>query len=391
MRIALLTACLLLSTALSAQESDDELTEAKGLEPEKTSQKTVQKGSSPWNIRGYGLLDWRTRKGRSGQRTYAPNGEFSLALSSNWPNSTQVFAEGRVFYLQEGEKTSGILDQAGLRWRPAEHWVLALGKERNRRAPGLIISPSDFIHPHQSAPGLPEDRSGVWLTRLSWETEQQSLDLVFLPVSRITDSGLPDERSQYLGTVARWFGRFSGYDLTLDAGTMDDAWKSGASVQTFFFKTWKTYVEAGYDDERERGSALFGVSYEGSDDFGIRGEVYHNADSVQQSPRVLPSSADAANAVTVAPAEAANSLFLRNDYFIGNISLIEYRDRFNVKETWIKSLQDAGYVNILSLEYIVGDRNLASLTWIRISGDESTQYALRPFDWQALASWKYSF
>lgn len=378
MRTRVLTIALSVLAGLQASKAraqasaEDDLGEAAGLAPS-TSEPLPAKppgGTSGRAWRAYALLDWRWRSSGSreddaGAASYGPNGEIGAAASAEPGDAWTVFAEGRGVYDDETERSQGLLDQGGGRWRPSESVLLVLGKERNRRAPGLIVSPSDFLHSSQSAPGLREERRGVWLGRLAWQTEAQSADVIALPVSKEKDTGLPAEDSEYAGTAIRYFARLPrGVDLGVDMGRSGSELKAGAFLQTIAWNVWKLYGETGYDGASESGSHLLGLSYEGSSTYVARAEWYgRDRDWLPPSP-----------------------LFADRAYAILSVGAVELADTVNLTGTLVRSLETTRFATVTRAEWLVGDRHVVGATLVRLEPGEPFQGQ----GWQGTADWKVS-
>lgn len=354
----------LAASAASAQSEGDDLGEAQGLPPSEQAEPAAS-GSDDLRWRGHGLVDWRFRQSpRQGDTEEdGPNAELGATLDAALPAALSVFLEGRALYEAEVEAgdghVAGTLDQGGVRWRPQDRLSLALGKERSRRSPGLMVSPADFLHTAQNAPGLREERGGVWLARASWQTERQTVDVLAL------DGEIePDEAG---GVVLRYFRRLgSGWDLGLDVGTLDDEPKAGAFAQTIAWQVWKIYVEAGYDGATETRSQLAGVGYEGSSDYALRAEWYGRDRETTRRP---------------GGGLDMSTLFYGRSYAIFSASLLELRDRFTFTETFVKSLGDGTYGNLFRLAALIGDRHVAGATLVHagMRGMEQRQLIV---DWK---------
>jgi hypothetical protein len=273
-----------------------------------------------------------------------------------------LFAEGRAVYDDESEKALGFIDQGGVRLRPMDQLVFVAGKERNRRSPGLIISPSDFIHSAQAIPGLREARSGVWLGRIAWQTAEQSADLIALPVSAVSDTGFPTDESKYYGSAARYFARVPGFvDIGFDIGQIGDHFKTGAFAQTIFLQSWKVYGETGYDDQSAASSHLVGVGYEGSSTYTARAEYYTREAGF---PIPMP-------------------MLTESSYVILSGGATNWRDVFNFTETVVHSVEKKQYLNLLRAEWLANDFQTGGITLVHLAPRV-------PFHWQLLADWKIS-
>lgn len=368
----------------SEAASDEDLEEASGLMPEVNSRPLAQDpvnhditapgtDSSSFRFRGYFVVDWRLRETLRPQRreNFGPNAELSIATDYAWHDMASVFLEGRVGYDDEKNDRNGFLDQVGLRLRPVDAVVMVLGKERNRRSPAIIVSPSDFIHSQQNAPGLREERAGVWLARAAWQTQDQSVDVMALPFQSETELGFPDEKSGYHGTVARFFRRLPlNVDLGLDVGRFDGVNRYGAFMQGIVADIHKIYFEVGHSDYADKSETkskdashyLVGWSYEGSNDYSLKLEYY------QRDKKWIPTS----------------PLFTSEEYLIGSLGLIEFWNRFNINNTVITSLDSDSYAAILRGEWLATDRQVVGVSFVRLEPSKL-------FSWQATADWKISF
>lgn len=344
--------------------ADDDLGEAQGLPPSGQAQ-PAEGRSEDLRWRAHGLVDWRFRQQprRDGTEEDGPNAELGATLDAALPEAFSAFVEGRALYEAEvepgDEHVAGTLDQGGVRWRPQDRLSFALGKERSRRSPGLMVSPADFLHTAQNAPGLREERGGLWLARASWQTERQTVDVLAL-----AGDIEPEEAG---GAALRYFRRFdSGWDLGLDVGRLDDESKAGAFAQTIAWQVWKVYAEAGYDGATETRSHLAGVSYEGSSDYTLRAEWYGKD---QETTRRPGGGLD------------MSTLFHGKSYATFSASALELRDRFTLTETFVKSLGDGTYGNLFRLDGLIGDRHVAGATLIHagIRGMEQRQLIV---DWK---------
>lgn len=349
-----------------------ELEEASGLEPQAPTTEDAEAfvPTPAWlRWRGYGALDYGA--GKKARKTTVqeegPHGEIALAFDVAPAPTLSFFLEQRTRTEVEGrslQKVYALWEQGGIRYRPQDSFLFVLGKERNRRAPGLIVSPSDFIHSNQNLPGLREERSGVWLARASFQGPHQSFDLMALPATLENEQGMIDEDSRYKGTVARYFGRLeSGWDLGVDYGQFEDDSRAGMFVQTMLATVWKVYAEGGYHSENEAHSTLLGGSYEGSSDWNLRLEWY------QQDEDWRP------------------SLFLLQDrdYLIASLSVIELWDIFNLTPTLLQSLDSRNHqAGIFRAEWLMNQRQVAGLTFLSMNAENSSA-------WQLNLDWKINF
>lgn len=349
-----------------------ELEEAPGLEPQGPRAEEVQASSSTpvWlRWRGYGALDygaWKTSRMDSAQER-GPHGEIALAVDATITPTLSFFLEQRTQAEAEGrslQRVHALWEQGGLRYRPQDSLLFVLGKERSRRAPGLIVSPSDFIHSNQNLPGLREERSGVWLARAALQGSHQSFDLMALPATLENEQGMIAEGSRYKGTVARYFGRLeSGWDLGVDYGQFQDFSQAGFFVQTMLADFWKVYAEGGYHSRNEAYSTLLGGSYEGSADWNLRLEWY------QQDEHWRP---------TLVLLEDQN-------YLILSLTVIELWDRLNLTPTLLQSLHSDNHrAGIFRGEWLMNQRQVAGLSFVSMSAEQSSA-------WQLNLDWKINF
>lgn len=352
----------------SGAAAEDDLGEAVGLDSSTPATdlnaQAAGESSSDLHWRAYGLIDWRAKRieQRDNYVMNGPNIESGASIDFKPSTSLTLFTEARGFYSDEEKRYAGVLDQAGMRLYPSVDSVLALGKERNRRTPGLIVSPGDFIHANQSVPGMRPESGGVWLGRLAWQTETQSADLIALPVSRQSATGMPADDSQYAGTVARYFRRLpSGFDVGVDVGEVEENIKAGAFVQTIAAQIWKFYAESGYDDLSASASHLVGIGFEGSTTYSVRAEWYGRA------------------AVWAPP----SPMFTDLSYTIVSVGAVELLNRLNITDTLVRSLDTSHYFNLARAEWLVSDLHVVGITMTHL---ESGQ----PFRWQTTADWKVS-
>ncbi len=383
----------------NVQATSEDLGEASGL-PE-MAVKDVEPHSTTTFFRGY-------LKGRydllsvSKDRKEAVGAEASLETKVPIYAESELFGDLRATYYESTHHGLLRVNQFGVRKRFGERWLLALGKERNRRSPGLIISPSDVLHGRQSLPGLDEDRSGVWLARASWMTQKQSFDLILLPVDRVNDQGMPREDASTLGFMARSFHQFAHVDMQLDIGTLDEAKVFGFSAQTFIKSVWKLYGEAGYREKeitfnfprKDTWSYLTGAGYEGSSLWTVRTEYYHNDaglsdDEARIITRMKPFG-EAKNRSVDLNANALNP-FVRKNYLLASLNFIELADRWNVTQSLIHDLDGDDTLSLSRVTLLATDRSEMGLSVLSVHKKSELSSILYPFDWMASIDWKWSF
>jgi hypothetical protein len=371
MRMIYLLPFLMMFRALPGLALDGDLEEAAGLEPRNMQDEDppIPSGQSWLRWRGYGLIDYGFLKvpQQDSYQEIGPEGELALSIDITATPTLNFFLEQRTIVAKDGgtaDSVHGLWEQGGVRYRPLDSLLLVVGKERNRRSPGLIVSPSDFIHTNQNLPGLREERSGVWLARAAWQGKDQSFDLMALPVTVENSQGMIADESEYKGTVARYFGRLgSGWDLGVDYGQFREHGRAGFFLQTLIADVWKVYAEAGFDSQTEAYSTLIGGSFEGSSDWTLRAEWY------QQDENWVPTLA----------------LLQQSDYLILSLSLIELWDRFNLTPTILQSLgRHHHQAGIFRGEWLLDQRQVIGLTFLSMNPE-------RPFAWQASLDWKINF
>lgn len=419
------TFIIAITAAQSTARADDlDLDEAQGL-PDASESSPDQEGilnsgheedlpspSSPsvsalCNHRGYARIEYSVIKAATidaNPQSSFPNMTGQLAGDCRISPKVQFFGDVRGLYRDVTEKYSAILDQGGLRFRPRDQLVAAIGKERNRRSPGLVVSPSDFIHRSENLPGQDEQRTGEWLTRLSWQTREQTADIILLPVAQSKTNGLPENGSTGRGWAARYFRQLSNIDLSFAAGYVDDSEKAGVSAQGFIFSGWRLYSEAGFDREKEHltfrrhsvRSYLLGTGFDG-DKFTVRGEYYRNGAGLDNREFTTLRN-NYRRALAMGSSSPIGDLsgklltpFMRRDYAIFNAGLIEIYDRFNLTASMIRSLEDSSWVVLSRFDWLVSARSVLGLTLKNYDDADNSQYFARPLDWEASADWKWSF
>lgn len=355
------------SFAVHARAQDDGLNEATGLAPENIPETAhTAPSSSPWRFRPYILIESRYRR-RADPNTgkwFGPNLEAGTSLDYAPNSSFTLFIEGRAA-LEENEvehKGQLAFDQGGLRWRPTDPLLFVVGKERNRRSPGLIFSPSDFIHTDSNIPGLREERGGTWLARAAWQLSDHSFDVVALPFECIETTGLPCEKNNYRGSVLRYFGHLpAGIDLGLDVGHMEGVTKYGLFAQSFVLSVWKIYGEASYESAEKSQTFLIGTGFDGFTNAALRAEWYKKD---LRTPHLLP-------------------LFREDSIFILSASLMEMLDQFNATWSFLRSTETLTYGNVFRFEWLASNVNVWGLSFLNLEPK-------KPFAWQATLDAKLS-
>jgi hypothetical protein len=155
---------LLLASGL-AEAQDQDLEEAHGLPDEKPVAEKQNGLRLPEGLseRSYLWLEAFSRKEAPGDwdEVKGPNAEVSLTLNYKNNSGVQAFLDGRALHNADPKDDQGILEQGGLRYQATEKILATLGKERSRKAPGLIVAPSDFLYAQENLPGQREQRAGI--------------------------------------------------------------------------------------------------------------------------------------------------------------------------------------------------------------------------------------
>ncbi len=320
------------------------------------------------------------------------NWEGALKLQTPAKYLIQGYGDFSGYYFEDGSPIpEGLVNEWGLRLRPHEKLAISIGKERNRRAPGLLYSPSDLLHSTQAAPGLREERTGVWLGRVSYQTESATADLIYLPVDKEHSNGMPKKMMKPTSGIIRTYNRLLGVEVSVSAGRIRDINRYGAYLQGFAFDVFKLYGEWGYEQkkkvflwEREHVvSWLMGTSFEGLVNATITFEYLKfpanltdlELKQLHQSPLTV---------VAMFP-------FVRRHYVIGSIGYRELWDRINVFVTGAKSLEDKGYVGISRLEGLLSDQFTCGASYLAFGQQGHDSPELRPLNERISFDLKWSF
>jgi hypothetical protein len=374
-----------------AQAQDQDLEEAQGLPDEKPVAQAEEGWRLPegWSERSYLWLEGYSRKAARGpwEKTEGPNAEASLTLNYKSPGGFQAFLDGRALHHAETEENPGILEQGGMRYQASDRIQLMLGKERSRKAPGLIVAPSDFLYAQENLPGQREQRAGIWQGRIAWQEAGRSFEILALPFDSINEKGLPESDARWQGWAARGFYQFTNFDMQLSAGRLRDGWHEGLSTQGIL-GSWKVYAEAGWAEHAR--SQLAAVEYQGWDKWSVRGEYYHQDPLF--SGEELQKLWQHSQLLNINPAARNGSLrpFLREHYVIASVSGLDLSDSWNVFATLVRGLDDRAYLGNLRGEWLVDDHQVLGLSLLSLSEGDDQQYALRPFDRQLSLDWKFT-
>lgn len=350
--------------------------------------------------RTYVLIDGSQSTGSSDKQIYFPNAQLSFSGDFQLKAQSFFLADAVGNYDSKNREFDSFLNQIGFRSRLSDKVQYFVGKERNRRSPGLIVSPSDFIYSNTNLPGQREDRRGVWLARISYQQINHSFDIIALPVQYETSEGIPESRQDGADGAARGLRQFDNLDISFMVGRYLGIQRAGISVQSLLENKYKFYLELGmqeksklYNDTTRSNpiQTLVGVGFEGSEDFAARLEYYENgqgltADEFSQMMRTF-----ALFPAMVANRTGSQNPFLRQKYLIASLSVPEIHDRYNLIFSAINSLEDDSSLGILRFEYIASDKLLMSLSLNQVQGGPGSQYQYRNYDRQTTAELKYSF
>ncbi len=389
MKRLLLIGLLLGSSGAKAQ--DDDLEEAQGLPDEKPPVKVDEGWRLPegWSERSYIWVEGFSRKAARGDwdKVEGPNAEASLTLNYKNTHGFQAFLDGRALRNADPEYDRGILEQGGARYQASDRILVTLGKERSRKAPGLIVAPSDFLFAQENLPGQREQRAGIWQGKIAWQEAGRSLEILALPFDRLNENGMPDDDSGWNGWAARGFYQFANFDVQATAGHLKDGWHRGLSTQGIL-GAWKVYAEGGWSKDSR--SQIAGVDYQGWDKWSLRVEYLHQdplLSAVELKRLWMLSRLLDVNV----PANTSNFRpFLREHYAIVSVNAQGLDDRWNVFVTWLRGLDDRGYLANLRGEWLIDDHQVLGLGVLGFSEGDAQQYALRPFDRQVSLDWKFT-
>ncbi|MCB0406415.1 MAG: hypothetical protein KDD51_16655, partial [Bdellovibrionales bacterium] len=310
-----------------------------------------------FRYRAYAFIEgrWRYADRTRTAQFEGPYLEVDATIDNKVTDTFKVFFDGMANYSQYSNSGLFSLNQFGLRFHSGD-WVFAMGRERNRRSPGLFVSPSDPLHTNPTFAGPREIRTGEWIARLSHQAATHSTDVMYVPFRTLTKEGFPDETPR-AEVWLRHFHKIGPIDLDISGGRLDGKWRGGLSALGFVASIWKVYGEFGYREDSVW-STLLGTAFEGSDDFSVRTEfLYSSAASL--SPVPLP----------------------KGWLWILNVGFPEVADRFNFFLTGIQSLESAITVGLLRAEWLVTGHNTFGTSFLLAP--------TRDLIWSA--DWRYSF
>lgn len=401
--IASMSVLLLPSMTLAAEVNGEDIEEATGLSDVSDVQPNTSNSDSDLGrarTRAYILIDGTQASGSDDEQGHFPNGQFNFSGDYKIQNDSFVLVDFLGNYDAKNKEGNQFLNQAGFRSRVSDTVQYFLGKERNRRSPGLMVAPSDFIYSNSNLPGQREDRRGVWLGRVSYQVISGSADVLVLPVQSETSEGLPQSKQNSAEGAIRGMYQFNGFDLSLMIGRYLGINRVGASVQTLLANKYKIYLEHGTQSEvtiynnktkDQPSQTLLGFGYEGSEDFSLRLEYFQNgqglnSDEFNQMMRLrsLFPNQFTSSALAVSP-------FVRQKYLISSLSFPELKKKFNITVSGIKCLEDDSVLGLTRLEYIAGDKVLVGLSYTQVQGGTGSQFQYRSFNSQTTLDFKYSF
>lgn len=379
------------------READDNAPE---LEAAPATQAAQTPSASRFNYRGYLVaeLGWLTEPKVPGVQRTSAIGEGNLSATlTPWSGAT-LFADGLLVATMPQNTLQPVLAQGGLRLQPEGSALsFALGRERNFRAPGLLVNPSDFVHPAQTVPGQRMQRAGVWLTRASYQTQKFTVDAFFLPFRALDSGGIPSSvAAEDLGGVGRAYVSLLGVDVGLTAGYFDRAWQAGLSTSRYIAKALEMHTEWGYRSAAGA-RALLGARIDVGSTGSLTAEGYFNGQGLShdswaaQGPALIAAGRAAAASGSSALSGSATSqlnLFPRQWYAIVGYSASELWQLFNASATAVMSLEDASGLAVLRWEWLVSGRTSLALLGLGLWGGDAAQYGARPIDGRFALEWR---
>jgi len=365
----------------------DDLEEATPIEaPAAPAEAPTTTHEAPYRYRGYGLLEWANRiPGARNQKTR----DLSLVeanASGTWNSGhgLQWFGDVTGTYFVRAEEGLLRLNQTGLRYRTGP-WEVAVGRERARKSPGLVISPSDFLFPNDSLPGMRELREGVWLARGSWQVPGHSADAIYLHNLVTEEHGWPDDDARQRGGVIRYFRQSSAFDAALNIAVIEGDKSVGAWIQTYVFKTTKLYADTAWRETdrilsqpvEEVARVLLGASYEGETYGTFRLEVLHNNRGLEGMVAAAPSAS-----VT----DLLSSIFYRPNYAIASVQFSDLWRESSFTLNHIRAFDYPEWLWMARYEVPVTGHQLVGTTLARFHG-----LATMPDATLITLDWKYSY
>lgn len=273
-----------------------------------------------YRYRGYALAEWSSLipdnyalKIRDQSLT-----EINASGSMAFANGLHVFGDLTGTYHFRDESGEVLLNQAGVRYA-TDSWEFLLGKERARKSPGMVVSPSDFLFPNDSLPGMREQRAGVWMARASWQLPGHTIDALYLHNLAVNDQGFPDNDQTRSGAALRYFRQSTAFDVGMNYAVIDGEHAAGGWAQTYIRKTTKLYLDAAYRESEQIlnqtvpdvTKVLIGANYEGYSDGLFRVEILANNRGLDGTVAVAPG--------TVNIFGVLDSVFYRRWYGIASV------------------------------------------------------------------------
>jgi hypothetical protein len=388
MRARLLGLMLMLPVAAHAAGGEHELEEATPLDiPATAAPVPAVAMDSSYRYRGYALAEWANLIPDSASLKTRDQSlaEANASGSVSFRNGVQLFGDVTGTYRLRAEAGNVLLNQAGVRYG-AGPWELLLGKERARKSPGMVVSPSDFLFPNDSLPGMREQRAGVWMARASWQVPGHSADVIYLHNLAVNEQGMPDDDPIRRGVALRYFRQSSAFDAAANYAAIEGEHAAGGWVQTYILKTTKVYLDAAYRETdrilnqtvHDVTRVLAGASYEGYSDGLFRLEVYANNRGL-----------DGPVAVPPAPASVfalLDTIFYRRGYGIASVQF---------SDLWKESVLTLNHIRALEYpEWVWMARYEIPLTRHQAIGTTLGRFnklATIPDATLVTLDWKYNF
>lgn len=383
--------------ALAADEiSDAEEIDIPAVET-KSAQLTYQQQRKVFQYRGYLVSELGfIPNPKSNSLTKGSGiGEANLAFTYRPLSSISLFSDTLASYFAPSANTQLIFAQAGLRIQPTETISLAFGRERNFRAPGLLINPSDIIHPSQNVPGQRMQRAGVWLARASYQTRPLTIDAMFLPYNNLTANGLPFEtESKDFGGVGRLFLVTGIGDFGVTGGYFNQLWQLGTFYSSYLVRKLETHAELGIS-QSQRARALIGSRLDIGSSSSFTLEGYFNnrglsKDEFEAGLKKTTTQSVSTQAFS-GSATASFNLFPRRWYTIASVSSTDILNLFNLSLSEVLGLEDFSSLTFFRWDWLVSDQSTLALLLIAIHGPRDGQYGARPLDYRWGAEWRINF
>jgi len=340
----------------------------------------------PYRYRGYGLLEWANRIPDARDQKTQDLSLVEINASGTWNSShgLQWFGDVTGSYFVRAEEGLLRLNQVGLRYRTGP-WEFAVGRERARKSPGLVISPSDFLFPNDSLPGMRELREGVWLARGSWQVPGHSADVIYLHNLVTEEHGWPDDDARQRGGVFRVFRQSTAFDAALNVAVIEGDTSVGAWLQTYVFKTTKLYVDSAFRQTdrildvpvEDVTRVLLGASYEGETYGTFRLEYLHNTRGLEGVVMAAPSTS-----VT----DLLGSIFYRPNYAIASLQFSDLWRESSFTLNHIRAFDYSEWLWMARVEVPVTSHQLIGTTLARFHG-----LATMPDATLITLDWKYSY